>query len=120
MPINAYSQVLWELPPGYSIPGPQLSDPVPIGFVWVVRQVSARYFSNVGSGHGILSITLEAGSLPIWATPYNGTVDGELYEAQDVRFVMEEQTQLSINTDQPDWSLRVSGYQLTLAPGLTR
>lgn len=117
MPIAAYSQVLWELLAGYPIPGPQLSSPVPPSTVWVVREVTAYRSPAPKPGIGVRRIVLEAGVMPIWATPLNGSVAGEVYPATDVRFVLEEGTQLQINTDDPNWVLRVSGYQLSTAPG---
>lgn len=117
MAISAYSQVLWELLPGYSIPGPQLSSPVPTGFVWVVREITAINTPPSHPAVGVLRIELSAGVMPIWATPFNATVAGELYSGTDVRFVLEEGTQLGIDTPNPNWTIRVSGYQLTTAPG---
>lgn len=117
MAIAAYSQVLWELTPGYAIPGPQLSSPVPPNFVWVVREISASAAAPNHPAVGIGAIVISAGGMPLWGTPLNSTVDHVIYTATDVRFVLEEGTQLSINTDNANWTLRVSGYQLSTAPG---
>lgn len=111
--IPAYSIRLWQLEPGYAIPGPQVSGAVPFGMVWVVRDISA-YNAGTGTGpHGIPSITLEAAAFPIWSTPHNGTSSSTVYELFDRRVVLNAGEGLAINTDDPNWFLLVSGFQLT-------
>lgn len=111
--IPAYSIVLWDLLPGYPIPGPQNSPPVPAGMVWVVREAAAVNVAGGGQNLGIASIILEVNSQPIWRTPFNGTATWRVYDLRDSRYVMAAGDALGINTDDPNWSLRVSGYQLT-------
>lgn len=111
--IPAYSIILWDLAPGYPIPGPQSSAPVPAGFVWVVRTVKAYNQVASGAGKGIPQIVLSAGGFPIWMTPFNGTATAQIYEFGDTRVVMDAGDKLSINTDNPDWVIRASGFQLS-------
>lgn len=117
MPIAAYSQLLWSLTAGYPIPGPQISPPVPDGNVWVVREVTAIRTPAPKPGIGVLRLQLNADTTPIWATPLNDTHAGKIYAARDVRFVLEPGSKMSVNLPDPNWVLRVSGYQLSTAPG---
>jgi hypothetical protein len=111
--VPAYSQVLWTLVPGYSLVPPQLSPPVPAGFVWVVREISACLASTTNFGKGTPQLRLNVGQVPLWSTPFNRTVHGVIYESRDSRFVLAAGGQLAVNLVIDGWYLRVSGYQLT-------
>lgn len=115
MPFPAYSVVLWDLDPGYSLvggdtvvgPGP------PGGYVWVIRQVAAFDTGTPVGGGTQRCMLLVDGANVVWGTPLNGTIFQTPYEARDVRYVMEEGSGMSLITTATTWSLRVSGYQLT-------
>lgn len=111
MPIAAYSTVLWELSPGYGPPGPILSNPVPAGFVWVVRWVSAiNEFSS--QSLGVQQMMFQVDGYTTWATPRNGSRCQIPYESGDVRWVAEPGSFLSITSNSNGWRVRVSGYQI--------
>lgn len=105
--------MLWELQPGYTIPGPQTSANVPAGKVWVVREALAANIATGGNGLGLPSLLLQAGAFPIWQTPVNRTATGIVYELRDARVVLEAADFLAVNLSNPNWFLRVSGYSLT-------
>jgi len=111
--IPAYSIVLWDLVPGYPIPGPQKSPPVPSGMVWVVRTGKLFNTATVGVGHGIPRVILYGGGSEIFTTPMNGTAIGELYTFGDTRVVLRDGEDLAVNVDDASWSIRISGFQLT-------
>lgn len=113
MAIPVYSQTLWELLPGYDTSFIQFSPSVPVGFVWVVREITATQQPGSRYGHGLARLLLFANGIPIWSTPFNSSVVGKVYAASDVRFVLATGEAMSTSPADPDWYLRVSGYQLT-------
>lgn len=112
-PIPAYSVLLWDLLPGYPIPGPQVSPSVPAGMVWVVREVTATNIAGSNLGYGIVRLVLNVGATPIFATPTNGTVIGRDYQLRNARHVMNVGETMHTNLTDQNWTLRVSGFQLT-------
>lgn len=88
-----------------------MSNPVPSGFVWVVRWVSAiNVFSQ--QSIGVQRLQFQVDGYPTWDTPAGATKCQEVYESGDVRWVAEPGSFLSIMSGDPNWRVRVSGYQL--------
>lgn len=112
MALPAYSTLLWELKPPYGL-GNIAGPVVPAGRVWIVRQVTATVPTNAAPGSGVLGLVFLADSQPLWRTPVNGTLGGEIYEATDVRFVIGAGSQLKAFSNGAEWFLRVSGYDLS-------
>lgn len=86
---------------------------MPTGFVWVVRDVSVTSRPPGGEGQGVPSLIMSAGGRPVWRTPLNGTYSWVIYEARDVRWVLAAGELLSAIVPGVQWSIRVTGYQLT-------
>lgn len=107
-----YSVVLWELPPGWPTGTQPQSPPVPTGFVWVVREITAYNGSGIRFGQ-VGPVQLLAGALIIWTPQDLNPISGVPYTASDVRYVLEEGDVLQLVTNDTSWQLRVSGYQLT-------
>lgn len=110
--VPAFSQVLWELAPGWSPPGPVLSPPVPTGFVWVVRSLSALH-SGSSAGTAIAQLYFLVDGFAAWSTPSCRSSPGIVYSAEDVRWVVPATSFLSVESNDGLWRVRVSGYQLT-------
>ena len=109
-----YSQLLWEVADVRFDGTLVQSSPVPNGYVWVVREAVLTNRPPSGAGKGIPSLTLSADStVPIFSTPFNGTVAGKLYTLHDCRHVLSAGSTLAVSTGTEYWYLRVSGYQLT-------
>jgi hypothetical protein len=113
MAAPAYSKVLWELTAGYSVPGPIYAPSVPEGYVWVLREITAYLNPGPTGTEGAPMLVVYVTGIPVWQTPLNATTAGRIYEARDVRMVVEATDDLYINPASQEWNLRVSGYQLT-------
>jgi hypothetical protein len=107
-----YSQLLWDLPAGWASPPFPTSNVVPIGFVWVVREIAA-YFGAGDLGGGAPFAQLLATAQPIWSSPVFAAVSGVVYRESDVRHVMNAGDFMEFSSSSASWSLRVSGYQLS-------
>ena len=112
MALPVYSQRLWSLPSGWSQVSQPQSLPVPSGFVWVIREISATFGSgDIGAGAPLA--TLLVASLIVWTTPVVGGLAYQVYTASDVRFVMNAGEFMVFSAPSNAWQLSVSGYQLT-------
>jgi hypothetical protein len=113
VPAPAYSKVLWELEPPYAASADVFAPAVPDGYVWVLREISAYLPSSSGITGGAYNLAVWVSGIPVWQTPFNGTLANKYYELRDCRIVVESTDSLYINVVQPYWLLRVSGYQFT-------
>lgn len=116
MPIAAYSTLLWEQPAPNASGIPVFSPIVPVGFVWVVRSVSA-YNTFEPRAIGIAHLEFQVDGYPTWNTPIHTSRCSTAYESGDVRWVTAAGTFLSFTSTSANWKVRVSGYQLQAAPG---
>lgn len=112
MPAPVFSVPLWELQGngvaeiGFSSP------PVPAGFVWVVRSMSAVWLQNP-PGWRAPQLQVYINGWPSWSTPLASSVAGQVYSSGDMRLVLDAGSELSIPPTAEGWWLRVTGYQLT-------
>jgi hypothetical protein len=112
LPIPAYSQLLWDLPPGWAEPPFPTSNVVPVGYVWVVREIAA-FYGGGDLGGGAPSAQLLATARQIWSSPVFAAVSGVVYRESDVRHVMNAGDFMEFSSSSASWGIRVSGYQLT-------
>lgn len=112
MASNIYTQTLWQMAPTVSAgatPGPA----VPVGYLWVIRDValvapgSADGFTATSSG------SLEVNGIAIAATPATGTHTGFLFRWEELRQVVTVSDVWSFVSAAVGWKLRIGGYQLT-------
>lgn len=85
---------------------------MPVGFVWVVRSVTAVWLQNP-AGWAAPQLIVLVNGLPSWSTPLGASVAQVVYSSGDVRWVLDAGHQLTINQNAEGWWLRASGYQLS-------
>lgn len=110
MASHVYSRLLWEENPGHG--GLFTSDPVPAGYVWVIKDIVALASSIEQEILAGLQFFDQAGVL-VWGVAYPFAVPGRLEHYWGMQ-VLESGDQLEASTPDLTWSWRVSGYVLTL------
>jgi hypothetical protein len=113
MPAVAYTIVLWELH-NMGFPFPHLLPSPPVGFVWVVRDVTIRNATPAGWVPTYSQASLRVDGQALVATPAYRTVGFVLYETRDVRQTITSAQSVDFNALEAGWDLRVTGYQLTV------
>jgi hypothetical protein len=113
MASNVYTVRIWAETLTGALP-PVFSGSPPVGFVWVVRDVSIVNQPGNASVSGCHPAYLSVDGFPIVATPVTSTVKNVTYEWHDLRAVVPSSGILELNSLDSNWSWRVDGYQLAL------
>lgn len=108
---RVYSAVLWEWP-GASA-GNFFSDPVPDGFLWVVREIEVALLFNADNwGLGGLQMYTNSGA-PLFNVAGTESMFQHDYH-KTTRQVMVAGDNIGVTTFDDNWCWRISGYQLSL------
>lgn len=112
MASNIYTQTLWQLGPT-TVGGSVLGPAVPSGFLWVIRDIVL-----VSPGpDGIIASTppgsLYVNTIPVAATPRQGTLQASVFRYEDLRQVITVNDSWGFTGPDAGWQLRVCGYQLS-------
>lgn len=112
MASTIYTQTLWQHGPttgGGSVLGPG----VPAGFLWVIRDVVLVSPGTSGTIVSTPAATLYVNTIPVAATPTQGTLQGSVFRYEDLRQVVSVADTWGFTGPAAGWQLRVGGYQLS-------
>lgn len=111
MAFSVYSKAFFD-ETGLTV-GAHSIGPVPAGFVWVVRDIDSYNDGVTSAAVAGWSLSSVSGGAPFAGVPSGWAQCGQFYQWSG-RQVIDEGDELALEAFGSGWSVRISGYQLTL------